>query len=459
MTTQFNASDFTASKAKPLPVILLLDTSGSMYGDKISSLNDAVRKMLGTFTKEESQANEFLVSVITFGGTASLAYPPTPASELALRQPECRRRHPAGCGDRRGQVAHRGQGADSRRAPTARWSSSSPTACPPTRGRAKLDQFIQDGRSAKCDRMALGIGREAYEGQGRATLERFIAGTEHQVFEAKDAGEIHNFFKFVTMSVVTRSLSQDPNAIPKDSTLKPPTPPAATPEAAPSPAEPVATRQPRPGSGRHHRGRGQLLVMGTVWLVCDTSGSMVEGGKRLIMRGLVRQVEQFLRLGYGPKKDLKLVLWNDEATSPTWYPGDEVPGELLDCKGSADGDALVQLLGIDRRTASSCSSPTASGPTNPAIRDQAMEGPGRPGRAAHHQGRRRREPEAEGDRRLRGGGLLRRDGWVVGQVTDLDIVEELWRKRHRPWPHRHRQAQSGRVGVLPPHLGRRDRRV
>lgn len=82
MAAQFNASEFTASKAKPLPIILLLDTSGSMYGDKIRSLNDAVRKMLGTFTKEESRANQFLVSIITFGGTASLAYSPTAASEL-----------------------------------------------------------------------------------------------------------------------------------------------------------------------------------------------------------------------------------------------------------------------------------------------------------------------------------------------------------------------------------------
>ena len=80
---------------------------------------------------------------------------------------------------------------------------------------SKLDHFVQDGRSAKCDRMALGIGKEAYAGPGRATLERFIAGTGHQVFEAKDAGEIHNFFKFVTMSVVSRSLSQNPNEHPR----------------------------------------------------------------------------------------------------------------------------------------------------------------------------------------------------------------------------------------------------
>ena len=108
----------------------------------------------------------------------------------------------------------------------------------------KLDHFIQEGRSAKCDRMALGIGPEAYEGMGRATLERFVAGTEHKVFEAKDAGEIHNFFKFVTMSVVTRGLSQDPNAVPKDAELKPPTPTAATPAEAPVLAEPVASPTP-----------------------------------------------------------------------------------------------------------------------------------------------------------------------------------------------------------------------
>lgn len=88
--------------------------------------------------------------------------------------------------------------------------------------------------------------------------------------------------------------------------------------------------------------------MGTLWLVCDTSGSMVEGGKRLIMRALVRQAEQFLRFGYGPKKDLKLVLWNHETTSPAWNPTDEVPSEILDCKGSAEGDALVQFLGTSR---------------------------------------------------------------------------------------------------------------
>jgi uncharacterized protein YegL len=225
MAAQFNASEFTASKAKPLPVILLLDTSGSMYGDKISSLNDAVRKMLGTFMKEESQASQFLVSIITFGGTASLAYSPTPASELAYADLGADGGTPLGAAI---DVA-KSLIEDRERTPSRAYrplvvlvSDGIPTDS----WESELDYLIQDGRSAKCDRMALGIGPEAYGGPGRATLERFIAGTGHQVFEANDAGEIHNFFKVVTMSVVSRSLSQNPNDVPKDSALHPPQPEA-----------------------------------------------------------------------------------------------------------------------------------------------------------------------------------------------------------------------------------------
>lgn len=242
MPAQFDASAFTASKAKPLPIVLLLDTSGSMWGDKITSLNDAVRRMLGTFAKEESQANEFLVSVITFGGTAQLSSAPRPASEFTYSDLRADGGTPLGAAidiakdliEDREQTPGRAYRPlvvlVSDGVPTDSWES-------------KLDQFIRDGRSAKCDRMALGIGREAYEGQGRATLERFIAGTEHRVFEAKDAGEIHTFFKFVTMSVVTRSLSQNPNAVPQDATLRPPqqaTAQTASP-VAPAASAPVAS--------------------------------------------------------------------------------------------------------------------------------------------------------------------------------------------------------------------------
>jgi uncharacterized protein YegL len=226
MAAQFDVSGFTTSRAKPLPVVLLLDTSGSMYGDKIISLNAAVRKMLATFRKEESQASEFLVSIITFGGTAALSRSPARASELAYTDLNADGHTPLGAAIDVAKALIEDREETPSRAyrplvvlvsdgvPTDPWES-------------KLDHFIQDGRSAKCDRMALGIGQEAYTGPGRATLERFIAGTGHQVFEAEDAGEIHNFFEFVTMSVVSRGLSRNPNDVPKDSTLQPPQPEAA----------------------------------------------------------------------------------------------------------------------------------------------------------------------------------------------------------------------------------------
>ena len=45
----FDPSKYTVAKARPLPVILLLDRSGSMSGEKISTLNSAVNDMIQSF--------------------------------------------------------------------------------------------------------------------------------------------------------------------------------------------------------------------------------------------------------------------------------------------------------------------------------------------------------------------------------------------------------------------------
>jgi hypothetical protein len=85
--------------------------------------------------------------------------------------------------------------------------------------------------------------------------------------------------------------------------------------------------------------------MSRLWLVCDVSGSMLEAGKRLIVRSLVREVEQYIGLGYGATSDIRLVAWNNDAKSLPWSPQDEVPVDLFDCKNSADGEVLTRLLG------------------------------------------------------------------------------------------------------------------
>ena len=77
-----------------------------------------------------------------------------------------------------------------------------------------------------------------------------------------------------------------------------------------------------------------------LYLICDTSGSMAEWGKTLIVRGVARAIEQYLRLGHGCA-DLRLVAWGDEARVVEWQPDQEFPPEMLGCKGKANVSALI----------------------------------------------------------------------------------------------------------------------
>ena len=50
----------------------------------------------------------------------------------------------------------------------------------------------------------------------KTVLKRFINGTKHKLFYSDDATKINEFFERVTMSVTTRSRSQNPNDVPSD---------------------------------------------------------------------------------------------------------------------------------------------------------------------------------------------------------------------------------------------------
>ena len=54
----FDPSKFTVQKAKPLPIMLMLDVSGSMSGVKIDTLNEAVRTMIASFADEEKMETD-----------------------------------------------------------------------------------------------------------------------------------------------------------------------------------------------------------------------------------------------------------------------------------------------------------------------------------------------------------------------------------------------------------------
>ena len=272
MAAQFIASRFTASTAKPLPVILLLDTSGSMNivvnpdevrrtgqtavvdgqtveyvtggKSRIDVLNEAVRTMLSSFRKEESLSTEFLVSVVTFGKQgAQLAQAPASASSTVYSDLAADGATPLGRALKiaKDLVENRDTTPSRSYRPLVVLVSDGE---PNDSWEGPLADFIRDGRSAKCDRMALGIGTDAISGRGRKALERFIEGTDGSLFEAADAGKIHEFFQFVTMSVVTRGQSQNPNELP----TRPAPSISAVPPAPPIPPRPAPAASP-PATG------------------------------------------------------------------------------------------------------------------------------------------------------------------------------------------------------------------
>lgn len=211
----FDPSKYTVAKAKPLPVVLLLDTSSSMNAggeqSKIAELDSAVRDMIKDFAHEEQLETEIQVSVITFGyDGVKLALPYTNASKVEMKKLEAQDNTPMGTALRMAKDMIEDKETTPSRAyrPLVILCSD---GAPNDDWEAPMDNFIKDGRSSKCDRMAMAIGSDANE----AVLKRFIEGTENPLFYAKDASSMHKFFKFVTMSVATRSHSQNPNVIMK----------------------------------------------------------------------------------------------------------------------------------------------------------------------------------------------------------------------------------------------------
>ena len=69
-----------------LPVYLLLDTSGSMYGEPIEAVKNGVQVLVSTLRSDPYALETAYLSIITFNSTAQQL---TPLTELAnFQQPE-----------------------------------------------------------------------------------------------------------------------------------------------------------------------------------------------------------------------------------------------------------------------------------------------------------------------------------------------------------------------------------
>lgn len=209
MNSEMN--EFVSSSARPLPVILLADVSGSMAGEgKIAALNQSVREMLAAFSSSDDLRAEVHVAVITFGGAARVHIPLAPASAINWTDMSANGGTPMGEAmtlaadliENKDLIPGRAYRPTvvliSDGQPTDTWESG-------------LERLTKQGRAQKADRMALAIGGDA----DVAMLRRYLADPEKQVFVAADARRIKDFFQFVTMSVTTRSRSANPNEVPQ----------------------------------------------------------------------------------------------------------------------------------------------------------------------------------------------------------------------------------------------------
>ncbi len=211
----FDPKKFTTPTAKPLPVVLLLDVSYSMSGNKIENLNKAVEDMLNTFAQEEKMETEILVSVITFGNQVELHVPYTKASQVQWQALQADGMTPMGTALKMAKEMIEDKEITPSRAyrPTVVLVSDGQ---PNDNWEEPLEDFVSKGRSSKCDRMAMAIGHDADE----AVLKRFIEGTPHDLFYAENAGQLHEFFQRVTMSVTMRTQSKNPNEVPNPSGIE-----------------------------------------------------------------------------------------------------------------------------------------------------------------------------------------------------------------------------------------------
>ena len=235
---KFNPGDFIVPKAKPLPVILLIDTSGSMgevidttgmqdtgrvvYSDgkqyhvvtggisRMMVLNQCCRQMIEAFVDNVQNEVDIEVAIITFGSTVQTVQPLAPAASIQWQELHSDGETPLGAA----LVTAKNLIEDRNVIPSR---SYRPVVILVSDGRpdagweGPFQQFIGEGRSAKCDRMAMGIGDDA----DKDILSRFIAGTGHPLFSASDPEKIKEFFRYATMSVTVRSVSKDPNKTPQ----------------------------------------------------------------------------------------------------------------------------------------------------------------------------------------------------------------------------------------------------
>ena len=194
--------DLVNDSPKVLPLILLLDVSGSMAGGKIEALRTSIREMMSSLT----DAPYVRVTVITFGNGVAMPVKSCRPDQIRDFHPEASGATPMGAAISvaKALVEDRDEMRSGDYRPILILASDGHPTDP---WEAPLDSFVSSGRSSKCDRLAIPIGADC----DHSVLLTFVGGDPAAVVPALRTADIQQAFRLATMSVTSRTRSRTPN--------------------------------------------------------------------------------------------------------------------------------------------------------------------------------------------------------------------------------------------------------
>ena len=202
---------------RPLPVFLLTDTSGSMHGEKIQCVNNALREMIPAFSDLNNPKGVIKISLITFGKEVEVIYQMKDTKDIQLNELTAYGKTPMGAGLEKTVELIEDKSIvpeNSFYSTIVLISDGLPTDCPIEFLRQNdfsnwkpLQKIFNSECTKKSQRLALAIGDDA----NINLLKAFVGDPNIPIIEANETRTITKFFKWITMSVSVRSQSVDPN--------------------------------------------------------------------------------------------------------------------------------------------------------------------------------------------------------------------------------------------------------
>lgn len=209
---------YVKPEGRTLPVFLLLDVSGSMEGQKIGTVNVALKEMIENFRNIETPKGVIELCLITFGSNrAEVIRPLSKIGPDDAYNLDADGNTPMGMSFDKVVELIEDYNVVSARSytPTIVLVSDGNPTDYDADGKSveeimQWDRMVNihtAPRTSKAMRLAMGIGDDLNVN----VLKAFIGDESRPVIRARDNSTISKFFEWVTMSVSIRSVSENPN--------------------------------------------------------------------------------------------------------------------------------------------------------------------------------------------------------------------------------------------------------